>query len=107
MQSFYIILWRFPNYGKKNILTSEQENIIKKHVNSRTYDLKKLIQYLTIHNEVGSDIFSYITLEDERTYSRKIRRTLSFRYEHSFPVDTFIKRIPLYFYEGEEKKRLL
>ena len=93
--------------ARKNMLTSEQENIIKKYVNSRTYDIKKLIQYLTIHDEVGSDIFSYITLENERMHSRRIRRTLSFRYEYSFPVvsvDTFIRRIPLYFYEGEDKK---
>lgn len=93
--------------ARKNMLTNEQENIIKKYVNSRTYDIKKLIQYLTIHDEVGSDIFSYITLENERMHSRRIRRTLSFRYEYSFPVvsvDTFIRRIPLYFYEGEDKK---
>lgn len=93
--------------ARKKLLTSEQENIIKKYVNSRIYDIKKLIQYLTIHDEVGSDIFSYITLETERVHSRRIRRVLSFRYEYSFPVisvDTFIRRIPLYFYEGENKK---
>ena len=46
----------FQIMARKNMLTSEQENIIKKYVNSRTYDIKKLIQYLTIHDEVGSGI---------------------------------------------------
>lgn len=90
-----------------NKLSTEQKNIIKKYINSKLYDIKKLIQYLTIHDGVGSDIFSYVTLDVDYTNPRRMRGKLSFRYENSFPfvtVETFIRRIPLYFYEGDDRR---
>ncbi len=94
----------------ENKLTIDQENTIKKYVNSSIYDIQKLKTYLNIHDEVGADIFSYITKDTEQVYhpSKRLVRNYKLHNGFGFPVvsvDTFIRRIPFYFYEPDGKDK--
>ena len=94
----------------ENKLTIDQENTIKKYVNSSIYDIQKLKMYLNIHDEVGADIFSYITKDAEQVYHPSKRRVRNYKLHNGFgfpvvSVDTFIRRIPFYFYEPDGKDK--
>lgn len=94
----------------KNKLMVDQENIIKKYVNSSIYDIQKLKTYLNIHDEVGSDVFSFITKDVEQVYNKPRRMLRNYKLHSGFgfpvvSVETFIKRIPFYFYEPDVKNK--
>ena len=41
-------------------LTDEERSFIKEYVDSKYYDIGKLLSYLEMHQMVGNEIFSYV-----------------------------------------------
>ena len=41
-------------------LTDEEKSFIKQYVDSKYYDIEKLLSYLEMHQMVGNEIFTYV-----------------------------------------------
>ena len=79
---------------KTNIITTEQELIVRKHVSSIYFNVENFIEYLNNNEIISMDIFTENML-------RGPKQGVQFTYLQSYkPVskDTFIRRIPVYFY---------
>lgn len=81
------------------MITKEEKQFILKYVDANHYDQEKLIKYLSMHDIVGNEIFSYC---DKRAY-RKDQPTYSTWLDDEegyvpLSVSDFIRRAPFYFY---------
>lgn len=82
------------------MLTEMQLAIINKYVDEQFYDREKLIKYLSVHTQVGNEVFDYVDRKN-RNLNRKEAHSPYLDDEEGYepvPVDTFIRRIPLYFH---------
>lgn len=85
-------------------LTDMQIQIIEQYVNSEKFDVLKLVSYLEKHDVVKNDIF--VKCKKNKKWSIEENWCLKSGYGFEpISVDTFIKRIPFYFYESDEKKK--
>ena len=82
------------------MLTDNQITTIKTYVNDEYFDTEKLIKYLNLHDVVGNEIFDYVDRKN-RNLNRKEAHDSSLDDENGYipvDVDTFVRRIPFYFY---------
>lgn len=86
------------------MLTSTQLSIINKYVDDSIIYKEKLIQYLELHDMVGEEIFDYTNRKVENGTRYDPYHPINFWYQ---PVsrDTFIRRVPFYFYNEENYDR--
>lgn len=81
------------------MLTAQEKKTIQKYVDGKYYDKEKLIKYLTMHDVVGNEIFSYCDRrednQDRNTYSSWLDDETGYT---PLSVSVFVKRIPFYFY---------
>ena len=74
-------------------ITAEEENIVRQNVNTKYFDVEYFINYLNEHDFIGIEIFNNSLLPNNSvgwTY---------LNYLKSVERSTFIKRIPIYFYD--------
>lgn len=87
------------------MLTNEQMEIIDKYVNCEYYDKTKLVNYLNLHKVVGNEVFDYVDLKNRKERNRKESHPgiLDEKWGYEpVPIDKFVRRIPFYFYAGDE-----
>lgn len=79
------------------MITTEEKNIVLKYVDNRFYDVEKLIRYLSMHDIVGNEVFSYCDrmVDEQKTFSRWLEDEEGYV---PLKVSDFVKRIPFYFY---------
>lgn len=79
------------------MLTEQELKIIEEYVDEEFYDKQKLIKYLSIHDVVGNEVFSYC---DKKKNGKNTYSTwLDDEYGYSpLTVSAFVKRVPFYFY---------
>ncbi|MCI9127625.1 MAG: helix-turn-helix transcriptional regulator [Eubacterium sp.] len=84
------------------MLTKKELEIIEEYVDEEFYDKEKLIKYLSIHDVVGNEVFSYCDRQKggKSTYSSWLDYEAGY---DPLPVSTFVKRIPFYFYARDVK----
>jgi len=80
------------------MLTIEQLELINKYVNEDHFDKEKLIKYLDLHDVVGNEIFEIVDLETNNVRSHLRNHIFQNVGFESISTESFIKRIPLYFY---------
>jgi len=81
------------------MITNEQIEIIEKYVNEKYFDRSKIIKYLSIHDIVGNEIFTYADKSQWRNKEHAYTQWLDNEEGYNpLPVDAFIKRVPFYFY---------
>lgn len=84
--------------GEKDMITREQEKFIKNYVNPEYFYVDKIINYLNIHEKVGSEIFD-LALKSQNKYNvRLVDDNCGFA---TIDTQTFIRRIPFYFYVAD------
>jgi len=93
------------------MLTQKEKDIISRHVNKDKYDIEKLLEYLSRSEVVGNEIFNYIIKEankndDAETEWFGISELKDKVYYTPVSRQSFIRRIPFYFYEQKDKKDL-
>lgn len=78
------------------MITTEQENFVRKFVDADYFDIKKLIAYLKLHDFVGEEIFKIVLKSENKKYRIDLVN------EHygftAIETETFIRRVPFYFY---------
>lgn len=79
------------------MLTKKDLEIIEQHVDEKFFDKEKLVKYLSIHDVVGNEVFSYCDRQKNgnRTYSSWLDDEDGYS---PLSISDFIKRIPFYFY---------
>lgn len=84
------------------MLNSKQEKMIEEFVNDTYYDVARLKKYLAMHSVVGNEVFGYCDRrhldKDETTYASYLDDERGYS---PLDVDSFIKRVPFYFYVAE------
>ena len=87
------------------MITTKEQQFIKKYVDNRFYDQEKLIKYLGMHDVVGAEIFSYCDrmIDGEKTFSRWLEDDDVYA---PLSVSEFIKRVPFYFYTRDKDASL-
>lgn len=87
------------------MITTKEQQFIKKYVDNRFYDQEKLIKYLGMHDIVGAEVFSYCDREsnDRKTYSRWLEDDDGYA---PLSVPEFVKRAPFYFYTQDKNAPL-
>lgn len=89
-------------------LTENQINVIANYTDGYRIDRQKLISYLEKHRTIKSDIFDYCSRVSKKSFgSRGYCMYLDGEPMYT-PVDreTFIRRIPFYFYQVPVGKEL-
>lgn len=85
------------------MITHEQEQIIDEYVNEEYFDRDRIKRYLAVHDSVGNEIFSYCDKKKsprgDHSYTRYLDDDYGF---HPVDIDTFIRRVPFYFYVSPE-----
>ena len=87
--------------GDVVMISKEQEQFVKNHINPEYFDSSKVVNYLNIHDRVGAEIFDLALKPQNKRNIRLVREDFGF---HTIDVDTFIKRVPFYFYEPDFDK---
>ena len=87
------------------MITTKEQQFIKKYVDNRFYDQEKLIKYLGMHEVVGAEIFPYCDRrsDGQRTYSRWLEDDDGYA---PMAVAEFIRRVPFYFYTQDKNAPL-
>ena len=83
------------------MISKEQEQFARNHINPEYFDSTKVVNYLSIHNHVGAEIFDLALKPKNRRNIRMIGDDFGF---HPTDVDTFVKRVPFYFYVPDHEK---
>lgn len=86
-------------------LKDEQMQIIEHYVNKEKFDVTKMVSYLEKHKVVKNDIFS--KCKKNRKWS-VVEENWCLKEGYGFEpigVESFIKRIPFYFYEADKEKQ--
>lgn len=84
------------------MMTEKELQIINKYVDEKFYDKEKLVKYLSIHDVVGNEVFSYCDKRQEgtQTYSSWLDDECGYS---PLTVSDFVKRVPFYFYAKDAK----
>ncbi len=81
------------------MITAEQEQFIRKYVSKEYFDVDRVISYLKLHDVVGGEIFAIAPLSEDRLAHpgrlELLREGFGF---NAIDKETFIRRIPFYFY---------
>ena len=81
------------------MITAEQEQFIRKYVSKEYFDVELVISYLKLHDVVGGEIFAIAPLSEDRLAHpgrlELLREGFGF---NAIDKETFIRRIPFYFY---------
>ncbi len=81
------------------MITAEQEQFIRKYVSKEYFDVDRVISYLKLHDVVGGEIFAIAPLPEDRLAHpgrlELLREGFGF---NAIDKETFIRRIPFYFY---------
>ena len=85
-------------------LTEEQRTFIKKSIQGKKVNEKKMLSYLESHNLVDEEIFDECKSDDDHTvyFGYRFLRSNKERGFYPISVDTFIKRLPL-FYDRDDR----
>lgn len=87
-------------------LSKEQIDFIKKTLSGKKVNTKKLMAYLEEHEVVEEKVFEECKSDDDRTFyieSVSLFRKRAVGYL-PVPVETFIKRLPLFYYRDDRGK---
>lgn len=88
------------------MITAEQEQFIRKYVSKEYFNVDQFISYLKLHDVVGGEIFAIAPLPEDRLAHpgrlELLREGFGF---NAIDKETFIKRIPFYFYVADYKGR--
>lgn len=80
------------------MLNESDRSIIDQYVDEKFFDRKRLMTYLSLHEIVGNEVFEYCFKKNEDN-SMHYPGLLQHEYGYTpMPIDTFIRRIPFYFY---------
>ena len=83
------------------MISKEQEQFVRNHINQKYFDSAKVVNYLSIHDHVGDEIFDLALKYQHRKNISMVKEGFGF---HTIDVDTFVKRVPFYFYEPDFDK---
>ena len=83
------------------MISKEQEQFIRNHINPEYFDSTKVVNYLNIHDHVGAEIFDLAVKVQNKRNIRIVGEGFGFQ---TIDVETFIKRAPFYFYEPDFDK---
>lgn len=83
------------------MITKEQEQFVRNHITPEYFDPDKVVNYLRIHDRVGAEIFDLALKNQCKRNIRLVSEGFGF---HTVDVDTFVKRVPFYFYEPDFDK---
>ena len=86
------------------MLTAQEKKNVEKYVDEKYYDKEKLIKYLTMHDVVGNEVFSYCDRredQDHSTYSNWLDDENGY---NPLSVSQFVKRVPFYFYTIDKER---
>ncbi len=83
------------------MISKEQEQFIRNHINPEYFDSKKVINYLNIHDHVGEEIFDLALKAQNKRNIRIVGDGFGFS---TVDVETFVKRVPFYFYQPDFDK---
>lgn len=84
--------------GDAVMINKEQEQFLKKYINPEYFDFSKVVNYLSIHDCVGAEIFDLALKPKNKRNIRLVDEDIGF---HTIDVDTFVKRVPFYFYQPD------
>ncbi len=89
------------------MLTQNDIEMIKGSVNQKYFDVNKLIEYLNAHEIVGNEVFKTVTIDPESMPAR-LSEDLDDKYGYTpIPVETFLRRIPFYFYYPNDEEKVV
>lgn len=83
------------------MISKEQEQFVRNHINPEYFDIEKILSYLSIHDCVGAEIFDLSLKTQNRRKIRVVGEGFGF---HTIDVETFVNRVPFYFYEPDFDK---
>ena len=83
------------------MISKEQEQFVKNHINPEYFDSSKVVNYLNIHDRVGAEIFDLALKCQNKRNIRVVGEGVGFQ---TIDVDTFVRRAPFYFYEPDFDK---
>ncbi|MDD3171425.1 MAG: helix-turn-helix transcriptional regulator [Bacilli bacterium] len=84
------------------MITNQQILFIKQYVDTKYFDVEKIIGYLKIHDIVGDEIFDISVSKNEN--QRKISLVESEWGYDPIQTDIFVRRIPFYYYVSDRSK---
>ena len=86
------------------MITAEQEQFIRKYVSKDYFDVERVVDYLRLHDVVGGEIFAVAPLPESKMAHpgrlELLREGFGF---NAIDKETFIRRIPFYFYVADYK----
>jgi hypothetical protein len=84
---------------------SELRQFINEYVDEKYFDRDKLLKYLEMHRMVGNEIFQYIYKPENWRYNRQAYSRWLDDENGYYPLykDSFIQRIPFYFYVADRE----
>ena len=83
------------------MLNESDKAIIDQYVDEKYFDKKKLIKYLELHDFAGNEVFSICCRRVPEGHQHTFPYSNIFFQGYDYnpvPIETFIKRIPFYFY---------
>lgn len=83
------------------MITKEQEQFVRNHITTEYFDPDKVVNYLSIHTLVGAEIFDLALKPQTKRNIRLVGEGFGFC---TVDVETFVKRVPFYFYEPDFEK---
>ena len=84
------------------MITAEQEQFIRKYVSKEYFDVDRVVDYLRLHEVVGGEIFAVAPLPESKMAHLGRLELLRDGYGfNAIDKETFIKRIPFYFYVAD------
>lgn len=85
------------------MITAEQEQFIRKYVSKDYFDVNRVIDYLKLHEAVGGEIFALAVLpESKMAHPNRLEMLRDGYGFNAVDKETFIKRIPFYFYVADD-----
>lgn len=83
------------------MISKEQEQFVRNHIPPEYFDSTKVVNYLSIHDLVGAEIFDLSLKPQNKRNIRMVGDGFGFQ---AINVDTFVRRVPFYFYQPDFDK---
>lgn len=83
------------------MISKEQERFVRNHITPEYFDPNKVVNYLNIHDRVGAEIFELAKKPQAKRNVRLVSEGCGF---WTVDTETFIKRVPFYFFEPDYEK---
>lgn len=93
--------YRKKTKGDINMISKEQEQFVRNYISTEYFDPDKVVSYLKIHDKVGAEIFDLSLKEQHKRNIRLVGDRVGF---DTIDSETFIRRVPFYFYEPDFDK---